>query len=99
MAKTKIVRKNANWRRSEANGQVISFFFSNCISLLFIHPYKSTSQSTMESKMDFPDYMLTNMYFINNFKHLLLSLSGYIEVNPGDPKRSSNIKFKRSSCS
>ena len=49
--------------------------------------------------MDFPDYMLTNMYFINNFKHLLLSLSGYIEVNPGDPKRSSNIKFKRSSFS
>ena len=39
MAKTKIVPKNANWRRSEANGQVISFFFSNCISLLFIHPY------------------------------------------------------------
>ena len=23
------------------------------------------------------------MYFINNFKHLLLSLSGDIEVNPG----------------
>ena len=31
------------------------------------------------------------MYFINDFKHLLL-LSKDIEVNPG-PKRSSNIKF------
>ena len=39
MTKTKIVRKNANWRRSEAKGQVISLFSSNCISLLFIHPY------------------------------------------------------------
>ena len=35
--------------------------------------------------------MLTIMFFINNFKHLLL-LSGDIEVNRG-PKRSSNIKF------
>ena len=32
------------------------------------------------------------MYFVNNFKHLLLLLSGDIEINP-DPKRSSNIKF------
>ena len=31
------------------------------------------------------------MFFINNFKHLLL-LSGDIEVNPG-PERSSDIKF------
>ena len=31
------------------------------------------------------------MFFINNFKHLIL-LSGDIEVNPG-PKRSANIKF------
>ena len=29
---------------------------------------------------------------INNFKHLLLLLSGDIEINPG-PKRSSNITF------
>ena len=36
--------------------------------------------------------MLTNAYFINNFKHLLLLLSGDIEVNPG-PKPSSNVKF------
>ena len=35
--------------------------------------------------------MLTIMFFINNFKHLLL-LPGDTEVNPG-PKRSSNIKF------
>ena len=36
--------------------------------------------------------MSTIRYFINNFKHLLLLLSGDIEVNPG-PKRSSNVKF------
>ena len=35
--------------------------------------------------------MLTIMFFINNFKHLLL-LSGDLEVNRGR-KRSSNIKF------
>ena len=38
--------------------------------------------------------MFTIMYFINNFKHLLLLLSGDIEINPG-AKRSSNIKFCR----
>ena len=53
--------------------------------------YKDTSESLAKSKLAFPDYMLTIMFFINNFKHLLL-LSGDIEVNPG-PKRSSNIKF------
>ena len=36
--------------------------------------------------------MSTVRYFINNFKHLLLLLSGDIEINPC-PKRSSNIKF------
>ena len=36
--------------------------------------------------------MFTIRYFINNFKRLLLSLSGDIEINP-DPKRSSNIKY------
>ena len=36
--------------------------------------------------------MFAIRYFINNFKHLLLLLSGDIETNPG-PKRSSNIKF------
>ena len=46
----------------------------------------------MKSKLTFPDYVLTTiMYFINDFKHLLL-LSKDIEVNPG-PKRSPNIKF------
>ena len=41
-----------------------------------------------KSKPTFPDYMLTIMYFINNFKHLF---EVNIEVNLG-PKRSSNIK-------
>ena len=36
--------------------------------------------------------MFTIMYFINNIKHLLLSLSEDTEVNPG-PKPSSKIKF------
>ena len=36
--------------------------------------------------------MFTIRYLINNFKHLLLLLSGDIETNSG-PKRSSNIKF------
>ena len=39
-----------------------------------------------------PDYMLTIRYFINNFKHLLLLLSGDTEITL-DLKRSSNIKF------
>ena len=53
--------------------------------------YKGTSESLVKSKLTFPDDMLTNMFFINNFKHLLL-LPRDIEVNPG-PKRSSNIKL------
>ena len=44
-----------------------------------------------KSKLTFPDYTLTIIFFINKFKHLLL-LSGDTEVNP-DPKRSYNIKF------
>lgn len=38
----------------------------------------------------FPDYIFTIIYFINNFKQLLLLLLGDIDVNP---KRSSNFKF------
>ena len=53
--------------------------------------YKGTSESLAKLKLTFLDYMLTIMFFINNFKHLLL-LSGDIEVNPGK-KRSSNIKL------
>ena len=53
--------------------------------------YKGTSESLAKLKLTFLDYMLTIMFFINNFKHLLL-LSGDTEVNPGQ-KRSSNIKF------
>ena len=53
--------------------------------------YKGISESLPKSKLAFPDYMLTIMFFINSFKHLLL-LSGDIEVNPGS-KRSSNVKL------
>ena len=44
-----------------------------------------------KSKLNFPDYMLTIMCFISNFKHLLL-LSGDIEVN-SDQKKPSNVTF------
>ena len=55
--------------------------------------YKGTSESLTKSKLlTFPDYMLTIIYYINNFKHLLLLSSGDIEANTG-LKRSSNIKF------
>ena len=50
--------------------------------------YKGISESMTKSKLTFSDCMLTIMYFVNNFKHLLLLLSGDIEVNPGQ-KRSS----------
>ena len=53
--------------------------------------YKGTSESLAKLKLTFPNYMLTIMFFINNFKHLLL-VSRDIRVNPG-PKRSSNIQF------
>ena len=75
----------------------MSFFklldFSLVIAFLdsFFILYKGTSESLAKSKPTFPDNMLTIMFFITNFKHLLL-LSGDIEVNPG-PKRSSNITF------
>ena len=44
-----------------------------------------------ETNLTWPDYIFTIRYFINNFKHLLILLSGDIETNPR-PKRSSNIK-------
>ena len=53
--------------------------------------YKGTSESLVKWKLTFPDYLLTIMFSINNFKHILL-LSPETEVNPG-LKRSSNIKF------
>ena len=52
---------------------------------------KVTSGSIKTAKLTLPDYMFTIMYFVNNFKYLLLLLSGDVEINP-DPKRSSNIK-------
>ena len=40
--------------------------------------YKGTSECLANTKLAFPDYMLTIMFFVNNFKHLLL-LSGDID--------------------
>ena len=58
----------------------------------FIFIFKGASESITKTNLTLPNYMFTIRYFINNFKHLLLLLSGDIEINP-DPKRSSNIKF------
>ena len=77
----------------------ISFFMLIVFSLLvvflnssFIFIFKGASESITKTNLTLPNYMFTIRYFINNFKHLLLLLSGDIEINP-DPKRSSNIKF------
>ena len=62
------------------------------LNFSFILIYKGSSESMTKSKLNFPYYMLTIMYFINNFKHLLLLLSGDIEVNP-DPKDHLTLNF------
>ena len=50
---------------------VIAFYNSSFIL------YNGTSRISAKLKLTFRDYMLTIMFFINNFKHLLL-LSGDI---------------------
>ena len=54
--------------------------------------FKGASKSITKTNLTLPDYMLTIRYFINNFKHLLLLLSGDTEITL-DLKQSSNIKF------
>ena len=50
-----------------------SFFFISCFfNYLFIFIFKDTSESMIKAKLTLPDYMFSIMYFINNFKHLLL---------------------------
>ena len=63
------------------------FFVLIVFSFLVIF-LNSSSESITKTNVTLPDYMFTIRYFINNFKHLLLLLSGDIEINPG-PKRSS----------
>ena len=67
---------------------LVSFFFNSS----FIFTFKGVSESITKTNLAFPDYMFTIRYSINKFKHLLLLLSGNIEINPF-PKRSSNIKL------
>ena len=57
----------------------ISFLMLKVFSLLvvflnssFIFTFKGTSESIMKAKLTLPDYMFTIMYFMNNFKYLLL---------------------------
>ena len=71
---------------------VILFLLVVFLNSSFIFIFKGASESITETILTWSDYMFAIRYFINNFKHLLLLLSGDIETNPG-PKRSSNIKF------
>ena len=71
---------------------VILFLLVVFLNSSFFFIFNGPSDSIRETNLTWSDYMFTIRYFINNFKHLLLLLSGDIETNPG-PKRSSNIKF------
>ena len=71
---------------------IVLFLLVVFLNSSFIFIFKGASESIMETILTCPYYMFAIRYFINNFKHLLLLLSGDIETNPG-PKRSSNIKI------
>ena len=71
---------------------IIFFLLVVFLNSLFVFIFKGASESIKETNLTWSDYMFTITYLINNFKHLLLLLSGDIETNPG-PKRSSNITF------
>ena len=71
---------------------IVLFLLVAFLNFPFIFIFKGASESITETILTWSDYMFAIRYFINNFKHLLLLLSGDIETNPG-PKRSSNIKF------
>ena len=58
------------------------FFVLIVFSFLVIF-LNSSSESITKTNVTLPDYMFTIRYFINNFTHLLLLLSGDIEINPG----------------
>ena len=71
---------------------MIFFLLVVLLNSSFVFIFKGACESIKETNLTWSDYMFTITYLINNFKHLLLLLSGDIEINPG-PKRSSNIKF------
>ena len=71
---------------------IVLFLLVVFLNSLFIFIFKGASESITVTILTWPVYMFAIRYFINNFKHLLLLLSGDIETNPC-PKRSSNIKF------
>ena len=71
---------------------IFVFLLAVFLNSSFTFIFKGASESITKKKLTLPDYMFTIRHFINNFKHLLLLLSGDIEINPG-PKRSSNITF------
>ena len=71
---------------------IVLFLLVVFLNSSFIFIFKRASESIKETILTWPVYMFAISYFINNFKHLLLLLSGDIETNPC-PKRSPNIKF------
>ena len=52
------------------------------LNSLFIFTFKGASKSITKTNLTLLDYIFTIRYFINNFKHLLLLLSGDIEITP-----------------
>ena len=58
----------------------------------FIFIFKGASESITKTNLTLADCMFTIRYFINNYEHLLLLLSGDIEIIAG-LKLKSNIKF------
>ena len=71
---------------------IVLFLLVVFLNFSFILIFKGASESMTVTNLTWSVYMFAIRYFINNFKQLLLLLSGDIETNP-DPKRSSNIKF------
>ena len=62
---------------------IILFLLIVFLNSSFIFIFKDAFESIKETNLTWPDYMFTIRYLINNFKHLLLLLSGDIETNPG----------------
>ena len=71
---------------------IVLFLLVAFLNSSFIFIFKDASERITETNLIWSDYMFVIRYFINNFKHLLLLLSGDIEISLG-PERSSNLKF------
>ena len=65
---------------------IVLFLLVVFLNSSFFFIFKGTSDSIKETILTWPAYMFAITCLINNFKHILLLLSGDIETNPG-PKR------------